>query len=156
MGEGALGLLGVTLAAAVGELVLPVREGGGLRRLFRLLVVLAVLLLLLRPLSGALSELQGLWEEGLPPIGGEAQDFEGVLQEAVRAQSAIDLEAGLCALLQAELGLREGALAVRVRLDGAGELEAVTVRLSGAGLLQDPQAIEKRVEELLHCAVEVR
>ena len=156
MGEGALGLLGVTLAAAVGELVLPAREAGGLRRLFRLLVVLAVLVLLLRPLSGALSGAQDFLAGDLPQIGGETQDFEGVLQEAVRAQSAIDLEAGLCALLQAELGLQEGALAVRVRLDGAGELEAVTVKLSGAGLLQDPRAIEKRVEELLHCAVEVR
>ena len=59
MGTAILGLVGVSLAAALAELLLPGDEGKGTKRFLRILVSLAVLLLLLRPFLSLLGSAEG-------------------------------------------------------------------------------------------------
>ena len=55
MANGILALFGVSLAAAIGEMLLPGAESAGSRRALRALVALTVLLLILRPVVGFIS-----------------------------------------------------------------------------------------------------
>ncbi|MBR7181199.1 MAG: hypothetical protein IKD28_00245 [Clostridia bacterium] len=157
MSAGILGLFGVCVAAGMGEMLLPGDEKGGTRRFLRILVALALLLLLARPmlllLGGGEGWLGGDW--GADAEGGE-QNFEEILGEAVAKRSAEDLCAGLHAFLESEFDIAAEDAEIAVSLEKGGELRRVAVYLSGKALLVDPDEIEQAIVRLLGCEVEVR
>lgn len=153
-----LGLLGVTLAAAMGELLLPLEGKGGTKAFLHFLTALILLLLLVRPFFTFLQteelplpgELAFADEEAL------AADYQQMFSEAVAARSADQLREGVTSLLAQKFQLSEESLWVGVVLNGDGELQEIAVRLSGEALLCDPQEIEAYLKEYFTCKVEVR
>lgn len=151
-----LALLGVSLAASLGELLLPGDEGKGTKRFLRILVSLAVLLLLLRPFLSFLGSAEGFFEGEVGAIGAPDTDYSEVLQDAVARRSKEELAAGLRDFLQQQFGIEREDAEVIVSLEKDGSLRRVSVILSGKALLTDPDEIEAAIVELLGCEVEVR
>lgn len=157
MSAGILGLFGVCVAAGMGEMLLPGDEKSSTRRFLRILIALALLLLLARPMLGLLGGGEG-WlggDWGADAEGGE-QNFEEILQGAVAKRSAEDLRAGLHAFLESEFDIAAEDAEIAVSLEKGGELRRVAVYLSGKALLVDPEEIEQAIVGLLGCDVEVR
>ena len=158
MGAGILALIGVTVASAMTELLLPEESKNGTRYFLHFLTALAVLLLLMQPLVPFLQNAQAFLEGDLSFIETETTEetYRALLEEAVNNRSAEQLKEGLYDFLRESYSLRDGQCEVWVHLKDTGHLARVEVRLSGAGLLQDPQEIENALLELLECEVEVR
>ena len=153
-----LGLLGVTLAAAMGELLLPSENKGGTKAFLHFLTALILLLLLVRPFFAFLQteelplpgELAFADEEAL------TADYQQMFSGAVAARSANQLRERVTSLLVQKFHLSEKSLWVGVVLNDDGELQEIAVRLSGEALLCDPQEIEAYLKEYFTCKVEVR
>lgn len=151
-----LALFGVSLAAALGDYLIPESGHEGTRRFLRFLTALVVLVLLLRPFLSFLGGAEGFFQGEVPEIGESTEDFEGKLAEAVANRAAEQLEQGVAGWVAQEFGVREEHVSVSAFFTSKGEVHRVLVILSGAALLQDPDEIERRLFELLNCEVEVR
>ena len=156
MAASVLGLFGVCLAAAMGELLLVGDEKNGTRRFLRMLVALALLLLLLRPFTRFLGGAEGFLRGEVGALEGESEEFESMLEEAVARRSKRELERGIYALLERDFEIAAEDCRVSVSLDEDGSLRRISVILSGKALLTDPEEIEAAILELLDCEVEVR
>lgn len=157
MGNTVLGLFGVCIAAALSELLLPGDEGRGTKTVLRLLVSLAVLLLLIRPVLPYLHIAPDL---ALEELVGESEDttahYQEIFESAVRSHSERDLKAGLLALLDEEYDIANDDVYIKVYFDGTGELLRVEIYLSGHALLQDPDVLAADISARLGCETEVR
>ena len=157
MSAGLLGLIAVTLAAAITEIMMPGEAHKGTRHFLHFLTALTVLVLLLRPflslvdLSGGFlrGEVEWVEEESAP-------DFWAQLEKAVAERSTVMLREGLQAYLSEKCDLSPEHYELRIQLTEGGALAHVSVRLRGAGLLRDPDKIDASLRELLKCEVEVR
>jgi hypothetical protein len=157
MGNTVLGLFGVCIAAALSELLLPSDEGQGTKAVLRVLVSLAVLLLLIRPVLPYLRIAPNL---ALEELVGESEDttahYQEIFERAVRLQSEGDLKAGLLALLDEEYGIAEDEAYIKVYFEDTGALVRVEIYLSGKALLQDPDVLAADISARLGCETEVR
>ena len=156
MANGILALFGVSLAAAIGEMLLPGAESAGSRRALRTLVALTVLLLILRPVMGFVANKEAVLEGSIDVLEQDAEAFESLLSDAVSRRARTELEGGIASLVAEQFKLEGDTLAVTVTLDGEGEPSRVEIRLSGKALLLDPDEIEQFVKQYLSCEVEVR
>lgn len=156
MANGILALFGVSLAAAIGEMLLPGAESAGSRRALRTLVALTVLLLILRPVMGFVANKEAVLEGSIDVLEQDAEAFESLLSDAVSRRARTELEQGIASLVGEQFKLEGDTLAVTVTLDGEGEPSRVEIRLSGKALLLDPDEIEQFVKQYLSCEVEVR
>ena len=153
-----LGLFGITLAAAMAELILPAREGRGAKRALRFLTALAVLLVVAAPLT---TLLRGEVDLSLAGLAGEEdaalrETYTALFEEAVAEGSAALLAKGIADFLKTEFKIEENHAMVRVFLDTEGNLQRVAVTLSGSALLKNPDEIQRALAEKLACEVEVR
>ncbi|MBR7111913.1 MAG: hypothetical protein IKC75_03190 [Clostridia bacterium] len=157
MGQTVLGLFGVCLAAALAELLLPGEEGKGTRGILRLLVALAVLLLISRPVLTHFHKNEAF---ALEALLGESEDktaeYQAIFEQALQGGGARELHAALLKLLEKEYGIKEGDAEVKIYFEASGEPRRVEIYLSGAALLNDPDEIAAYVSERLHCETEVR
>ena len=151
-----LALFGVSLAAALAELMLPGDGNKGTKRFLRILVSLAVLLLLLQPFLSFLGSAEGFFSGEVGEIGTGEADYEAVLQDAVARRSKAELEAGLYEVLEQHFEIEKEDARVTVALEKDGSLRRVSVILSGKALTVDPDEIEAAIVALLDCEVEVR
>ena len=158
MGAGILALLGVSVASAMAELLLPEESRKGTRYFLHFLTALAVLSLLLQPLLPFLRQSQDLLQGELSfaELEEKEEEYRALLEQAVTDRSIERLKDGLHDFLRERCSLPEDACEIGVQLSETGELDRVEVRLSGAGLLRDPREIEAALRELLPCNVEVR
>lgn len=141
----------VVLAAAMAELLIPEEGGAGTKKVLRLLTALAVLLLILSPLTSLLKK-----ETELPlPSAGETPDFEAVFAGAMDAAGKAEFEARLRAALAAKFGTGEECFALTVRYEEEEPAEVFVV-LSGKGLTIDPREAETYLTELLRLPAQVR
>ena len=153
-----LGLFGVSLAAAMAELLLPDREGRGVKLSLRMLTSLAVLLVIVSPLAKLFG---GDYRLELDTLSGEdeqtlTQAYTTVFEKAVAEGSETLLCEGVLDFLHKEYGIDEKNATVRALFNDKGELQAVLVTLSGSALLKNPDEIDKALTEKLSCTVEVR
>lgn len=151
-----LALFGVSLAATLGELLLPGDEGKGTKRFLKILVSLAVLLLLLRPFLSFLGSAEGFFKGEVGEITTTDADYGKVLNDAVARRSKAELEAGLYDVLKQQFEIQREDARVTVSLERDGTLRHVSVVLSGKALLTDPDKVKAAIVELLGCEVEVR
>lgn len=146
----------VCLAGAIGEIMLPEGTRSGIKKAFRFLCALTVLLLLLSPFLRILGKshafLQGEleWEEKA------LDEFDDTLQNAVIAQSEKELRAGLYRILSETYGISEADCRIVIAFDEDGALLHVSLFLSGNALTKNPSVIERDLAQRLHCPVEVR
>ena len=150
-----LALFGAALASGLAELLLPSEEEGT-SKVFRFLISLIVLLLILTPFLDFLQKNEGIFTGEISIEEKEEAEFEQIFSDTVGAQSKVELEKGLYALLLREYGIAPENATLWVRFDANGALASVSIYLSGAGLLQDPVTLEKALTEKLGCRVEVR
>ena len=156
MREEILALLGLGLGGTLCELLLPRESTEGMRKLFRFLLSLCVLLLLLTPFLRFVRQGDALFSGEISFEKGELEDYEQIFADTLQAQSTKDLEEGLYSLLQSEYGIDEEDCSITVALGADGALQRVSVFLSGKAILQDPIKIERALQERLKCTVEVR
>lgn len=158
MSQTVLGIFGVTLAAALSELLLPGDEGKGTKGALRMLVALAVLLLLLRPFLSFLGSDPVFSPEDILGEGEEAvrEQYEEILHGAVSAGSESALRRGLYALLWEEYGIAEADAHIRIVFGDRGALARVEIYLSGKALLTDPDVLAADIGARLGCETEVR
>jgi hypothetical protein len=156
MRVGIYALFCITLAAGLAELLLPGRDGSGVKRGLRLLVALAVLLLVAQPLRGLLTgdrwDLSALFEaeETL------TADYEKIFESAVGKRFEEDLRTGLYGWLSAEYGLEVKDAQIRILFAEDDALKRIEITLSGKGLLQNPYEIEQALSQKFNCEAEVR
>ena len=157
MGNTVLGLFGVCLAAALSELLLPGDEGRGTKATLRVLVSLAVVLLLVRPVLPYLRQSSDFSFESLV---GESEDptaeYEEIFEHAVSVGSEQELRQGLQRVLQNEYGIEENDVYIKIHFDRAGELSRVEIYLSGRAQSADLNAIRTDISARLQCETEVR
>lgn len=139
-------------AGALLEYALPATGSHSQRKGLNTLLSLIFLLLLMRPLTGLADSLPSLTP--LPPAPQE--HYEGVLDEALRAGVAAELERAVHALVCEEFSLDDDQLTVGATLDAAGLPQALRLRLSGGGLLRDPDDIKDFLANKISCEIEVR
>lgn len=156
MSEGVLALFGVTIAAAIGEILLPGGESSPVRRPFRFLCALLILSVILSPLVSFLSG-AGEWYWG-ELAGDEATllEYEAILEDAVARRSAEALREGIALFLEKEYGVPPESSTVLVFFAADGTLQRVSVYLSGMALTQSPTELEGALSAWLNCSVEVR
>lgn len=142
----------VVLAAALADLLIPAEKGAGTKKYLHLLTALAVLLLILAPVS---SFLRRGGEISLPAAAA-APDFEAVFAGAAEGAGRAEFEARLGALLAAEFGGSAADYALSVRYDEQGKPAEVRVVLSGKALTTDPRKAEAYLTGLLEIPASVR
>lgn len=141
----------VVLAAAMAELLIPEEGGAGTKKVLRVLTSLAVLLLILSPLTSFLKK-----DAEIPlPAAGETPDFEAVFAGAADAAGKAEFESRLRAVLAAEFGAEEQNFTLTVRYEN-GEPTEIAVVLSGKALTVDPREVETYLTGLLQLPVQAR
>lgn len=141
----------VVLAAAMADLLIPADHGAGTKKYLHLLTALAVLLLILSPLT---SFLRRGGEQALPTAA-ETPDFEAVFAAALDGAGRAEFEARLRAALAAKFGGEERDFSLSVRYEEGVPAEVRAV-LSGKALTVDPRAVEEYLTGLLQIPVSVR
>lgn len=141
----------VVLAAAMAELLIPEEKGAGTKKYLRLLTSLAVLLLILSPLSSFLKN----GEKPALPAAGESPDFEAVFANALDTAGRAEFESRLLECLAGRFEADTADLALTVRYE-KGEPAEIFLVLSGKALTTDPREVQTYLEELLHLPAHVR
>ena len=157
MSEGVLGLFGVALGASLVDLLLPGKEGSGIRTGVRLLTAVTVLCLLLSPFLSMLGSVEDVLEGELS-LDGEVEraTFEECFRDTVNERGIAEGGALIAEHLFEEFGIAHDACEISLEVNEDGMLTCVRVYLSGTALLCDPEEIEAALAEKLSCTVEVR
>ncbi|MBE6594221.1 MAG: hypothetical protein E7644_00330 [Ruminococcaceae bacterium] len=151
-----LGLFGILLATSLMGLLWGGDRSRGPRGAVTLITGLLVLTLLLQPLLALFRGDIDLSLEGIqPPEELEAQ-YREAFEEALAARGEEDLRSGLYALLKERYQLEVKDAQIRIFYDDEKNLSAIGITLQKEGLLQDPRRIERDLENILECNVEVR
>ena len=141
----------VVLAAAMADLLIPAEHGAGTKKYLHLLTALAVLLLILSPLTAFLRR----GGEQALPTAAETPDFEAVFAAALDEAGRAEFEARLRAALVSEFGGEERDFSLSVRYEEGVPVEVRAV-LSGRALTVDPRAVEEYLTGLLQIPASVR
>lgn len=151
-----LGLFGVLLATSLLELLWSGDRTRGPRGAVALITGLLVLTLLLQPLVALFRGDIDLSLEGIqPPEELEAQ-YRKAFEEALAVRGEEDLRNGLHTLLKERYQLEVKDAQIRILYDDEENLSTIGITLQKSGLLQDPRRIERDLENILKCNVEVR
>lgn len=153
-----LGLFGVSLAAALSEMLFIGKEAKGVKAALRLMTSLAVLLVIISPLSRLV---RGNYSISLDALAGDSdaalqEKYQTVFENAVAEGSEALLMEGVSDFLAAEFDIDREDAAIKVSFTAEGALQAISVTLRGGALLKNPDEIEKSLKEWLGCEVEVR
>lgn len=136
------GLICASAAIGIAELVIP--ENAKTRPYLKLILGLALLLAVIRPL-GELGRMLPELGESLISNEAPAEDYSGISGEAL----ADAYRSGISADLRQSFGLE--SFEVGVMLDGEYRPRRVTVTLMGKDIFRDPYKIESRIEGAFGC-----
>lgn len=153
-----LGLFGVSLAAALSEMLFMGKEAKGIKGALRLMTSLAVLLVIISPL---LHLVRGNYSVSLDALSGDSdaalqEKYQTVFENAVSGGSEALLKEGVSDFLNAEFGIDKEDATIKVSFTDGGDLQAISVTLRGAALLKSPDEIEGALKKKLGCEVRVR
>ena len=135
------GLVCASLAIGFFELLLP--EKAAARPYLKLLFGLAMLLLVIKPVSEAIGLLSNTDEWLDPPH--RVTEYEGVTSEELKKAYTT----GVSALLEEEMGLK--SFSVFVVMGEDNRPARITVVLYRSDIFRDPYKIEERIGEVFGC-----
>ena len=146
-------LCGISLAAALAELLLAGEKKDGVHRAFHILISFAVLFVLIQPF---LHFLQNDTRLSLSFSSADEAQYTEVFYDTVEGAVQKDVESGIVQVLESEYGIGEKNCRVSVFYREDGYPARISVTLSGAALTKDPEKIEEELSSRVGCETEVR
>ena len=158
VGEYAIGIVGVSVAVSLIELLMS-DDSGGVKKTLSFLLSVATVCAVMLPLGGLLNDFldgisSGRYEVQMPES--EQGDFSELVGEAEKL-SGEELGRALGKSLEKEFSLPEGSVEVVAVLEfgDSVSIKSITVYLSGRAMWQDPRKIKEHVRKLTGVECEV-
>lgn len=146
-------ILTMSLLCSLVEMLAPIGEREGLRRMVRLAAALCLLCLMIEPLREVRDALKafdlGAWAAGMEREAEE--DYARLMEEKLTAVSREQVETIVGELLEEKFAVSGEECTVTVDW----ESKRVWISLRGRALLRDPREIEAAIEERLACSCTV-
>lgn len=151
MGAFVLSLIGVAIINGVVGMISP---EGDVKKYVRFVGALCVLLTIVTPVYGAISD-GGLSVDGLfPDIGEEGSDYESIYQESLLNGGRELANSAMKGVICRELDIPEESFEVDIRMveeDGAYIAQSARVILYDSAIFADPRDISALVNERISC-----